>query len=133
MKTHIIRQGIILFTIVLMLTILVFDKFIHVIIYAVPTKYMTGQAEAKVDPIFLSQNKPNTKEKILVAIMRSQNLHVQPQLVSLYKPYVGYSDYVMTHPNAKNLGYAFQLTGIKGVEYFSLSDIRANAALLKSK
>jgi hypothetical protein len=129
MKTHIIRQGIILFTIVLMLTILVFDKFIHVIIYAVPT---TGQVETKVDPIFLSQSSPNTKEKILVATMRSQNVHVQPQLVNLYKPYVRSADYVMTHPNAKNLGYAFQLQGIKGVEYFSLSDIRANIASLKS-
>jgi hypothetical protein len=69
--------------------------------------------------------------KFFVAILQSYSN--QPELVNLYKPHVKYSDYVMTHPNAKNLGYAFQLTGIKGVEYFSLSDIRANAALLKSK
>jgi hypothetical protein len=74
----------------------------------------------------------STFGKFLVAIMRSDYPR-QSELVSLYKPYVTSSDYIMTHPNAKNLGYAFQLPGIKGVEYFSLSDIRANAASLKSK
>ena len=70
--------------------------------------------------------------KILVALMKSTYSN-QPQLVNLYKPYIKSTDYVMMKPNINNRQYAFQLVGMKGVEYFSLSEIKNNVAALKSK
>jgi hypothetical protein len=36
-------------------------------------------------------------------------------------------DYVFTKPDNRNLGSAFELLGVKGVEYFSLAQIESNA------
>jgi hypothetical protein len=40
---------------------------------------------------------------------------------------------VFTKPDDRNLGSAFQLPGVKGVEYSSLAQIKSNAAALKAK
>jgi hypothetical protein len=78
-------------------------------------------------------NQSNPPGKTLVAIMRSQNHPIQPQLVNLFKPYLRSTDYLFTHPNYNNWNYAIMLPGIKGAEFFSLAEIRANAAILKAK
>lgn len=68
----------------------------------------------------------------IISIMREQ-FRDQSKLVELYTPLLKSNDYVMTHPNASNLQYAFELPGMKGVEYFSLAEIKDNAPLLESK
>jgi hypothetical protein len=73
-----------------------------------------------------------SKDKVILAIMRS-NYPDQNQLVSLYKPYLHSSDYVMTKPNYRNWDYALKLNGMKGVDYFSLADINTNAEKIKQK
>lgn len=40
---------------------------------------------------------------------------------------------MFTKPDDRNLGSAFQLSGVKGVEYFSLAQIQSNVAALKAK
>jgi hypothetical protein len=70
--------------------------------------------------------------KIILAIMRGQ-FHDQSGLVNMFRPYLDTNEMVMTHPNASNLDFALELPGIKGVEYFSLAEIMANAAILKAK
>jgi hypothetical protein len=68
---------------------------------------------------------------MLLAILRGQFAD-QAGLVNLFGSYLKSADMVMTHPDARNLGFAFELSGMKGVEYFSLAEIQANAAALKA-
>lgn len=68
----------------------------------------------------------------LVSILRGP-YHSQDLLVNLFKPYMTPKDYVFTKPDDRNLGSAFQLSGVKGVEYFSLAQIESNAEALKAK
>jgi hypothetical protein len=76
----------------------------------------------------------SARAKTFVAIMRSQPAAIQTQLVDLYKPYLKSTDYLLTHPNDNNWNYALELPAEnKGVEYFSLAEIQANAQLLKAK
>jgi hypothetical protein len=75
-----------------------------------------------------------TGGKYLVPIMRTradQNI-----LLSIYTPVIDTGDYVLMHPSDSNIDSASQLkpaAGNMGVEYFSLSAIKANAPILGSK
>jgi hypothetical protein len=72
--------------------------------------------------------------KFLVPFMRTQA--DQNILLSIYTPVIDTGDYVLMHPSDSNIAYASQLkpaVGNMGVEYFSLSDIEANAPILGSK
>jgi hypothetical protein len=79
------------------------------------------------------ENLSNQSGKILVAIMRSQNRPIQPHLVDLFQPFLRSTDYLITHPDYVNWNFAMMLPGVKGVEFFSLAQIQANAAILKAK
>jgi hypothetical protein len=83
-------------------------------------------------PLPTPQSASKGGHKVFVAIMRSVYPD-QSALVNLYRQYLTSTDYVMCFPNTKNLNYALQLPGIKGVSYFSLAEIQANAPLLKSQ
>jgi hypothetical protein len=57
-------------------------------------------------------------------------------LLSIYSPVTDLGDYVLMHPSQSNIAFASQLkskAGNMGVEYISLSNIKANAPFLKSK
>jgi hypothetical protein len=72
--------------------------------------------------------------KYLVPIM--QTYSVQTTLLSIYTPVTDLGDQVMMHPSDPNIAYASKLkpaAGNMGVEYVSLSNIIANAPVLKSK
>ncbi len=117
--------------------------FIVVIVVAVLILYWGDPAVGAPPSVTIKQgpypsyspfkDQSNPHGKTLIAIMRAQNRPIQPQLVDLYKPYLKYTDYLLTHPDYSNWNYAIMLPGIKGAEFFSLAEIRANAATLKAK
>jgi hypothetical protein len=101
--------------------------------HPIPTTFalqLQHQQQASAMPAMTPREKGGGP--FLVAIMRGPYPN-QTALVNLYKPYLASTDYVVTKPNTRNLNYALQLQGLKGVEYFSLAQIEANAAKLKAK
>lgn len=70
--------------------------------------------------------------KFLIAVMRA-TVDDQRSLVDLYKAYLGQYDISLSKPDDSNLEHTTQLPGQHGVSYFSVAEIKANAAQLKSK
>jgi hypothetical protein len=73
----------------------------------------------------------SNQNKTIVAIMRSVFETAQDELVDLYHPYLKPTDYIMTKPDYTNWKFIEQLPSMKGVDYFSLQEIRDNAPILK--
>jgi hypothetical protein len=128
-------SGLFLATIIATMTILVLSSnVIHSVNYAFGDPFslpFAAEDSAQASSPTLSVDSFSSG-KILVALMKATYSN-QPELVNLYKPYIRSTDYVKMKPNTNNLNYAFQLVGMKGVEYFSLSEIKNNVATLKSK
>jgi hypothetical protein len=73
----------------------------------------------------------SNQNKTIVAIMRSIFETAQDDLVDIYQPYLNPTDYIMTKPDYTNWKFVEQLPSMKGVDYFSLQEIRDNAPILK--
>jgi hypothetical protein len=75
---------------------------------------------------------PKQGKDLFIAVVLRARYPDQPALVNTFRSYLNTNDYIIAKPNAQNLKFVFQLPGLKGVEYFSLDEIKTNAAGLKS-
>jgi hypothetical protein len=80
----------------------------------------------------MNEPKEEMKSSTLIGIVRGKYTN-QTELSNLYRPYLTESDYVFAKPDDRNFKHILDLPGKKGVEYFSLDEIKKNTALLKTK